>query len=91
MNDPLKAGLKTSEGILTALSVVVSAVVSLLVVLNVVNPADQGMIVELATKALTAVATLVVSGFALKEYIKGRTQIKIEQMNIIAEKQEIQG
>lgn len=78
--DPIKSGLKTSEGILTAASLIVSAVISMLVVLNVVEPTDQAMLVELGTKAFTAIATLVVSGIALKTYIQGRTDIKLQQM-----------
>lgn len=78
--EPIKSGLKTSEGILTAVSLVVSAVISLLVVLNVVEPTDQAMLVELGTKAVTAIATLVVSGIALKTYIQGRTDIKLQQL-----------
>lgn len=72
----LKSGLKTSEGLYTGLSMVASFVVSLLVVLRVVEPESQANLVEIVTQGLVAIATLVVAGLALREYISGRLNLK---------------
>lgn len=91
MNDPLKAGIKTSEGIFTAVSLLVSAVVSVLVILGVVSADEQIYLAELATKAIVAVFTLIVSGVALRQFIIGRTQLKSQQMELMIEKKEVTG
>lgn len=82
MDDSLKAGLKTSEGIFTAITVLTSVVVNLLAAFHIVEPADASELSEALATGVTAIATAVIAGIVLVKYFKTRETLKLEAMRL---------
>ena len=82
MDESLKAGLKTSEGIFTAVTVLTSLVVNVLAALKIVEPSESAGLAELLATGVSAIVTAVVAGIVLVGYIKQRTSLKVEAMKL---------
>jgi ethanolamine transporter EutH len=82
MDDALKPGIKTSEGLLTSITVLTSMVVNILAALNVIDPADTSELAEALATGITAIVTAVVAGLVLVKYFKQRETLKIEAMRL---------